>query len=31
MAGETKVEVIGFVLDIIDHPTYNKKFGNKKR
>ncbi len=29
--GETKIEVIAFVLDIIDHPTYNKKFGYKKR
>jgi hypothetical protein len=29
--GETKVEIIAFVLDIIDHPTYNKKFGYKKR
>ncbi len=30
-AGETKIEIISFVLDIIDHPTYNKKFGYKKR
>ncbi len=22
-----KIEIIAFVLDIIDHPTYNKKFG----
>ncbi len=29
--GETKAEVISFVLDIIDHPNYNKKFGYKKR
>jgi hypothetical protein len=29
-SGETKVEVISFVLDIIDHPAYNKKFGYKK-
>jgi hypothetical protein len=30
-AGETRIEIIAFVLDIIDHPTYNKKFGYKKR
>ncbi|MFH1664357.1 MAG: hypothetical protein ABH986_06175 [archaeon] len=29
--GETKIEIIAFVLDLIDHPTYNKKFGYKKR
>ena len=28
--GDTKVEVIAFVLDIIDHKDYNKKFGYKK-
>ena len=28
--GETKIEIISFVLDIIDHDTYNKKFGYKK-
>lgn len=28
---ETKIEIIAFVLDIIDHPTYNKKFGYKKK
>lgn len=28
--GETKIEIIAFVLDIVDHPTYNKKFGYKK-
>jgi len=27
---ETKIEIIAFVLDFIDHPTYNKKFGYKK-
>ena len=27
--GETKVEIIAFVLDIIDHKEYNKKFGYK--
>ena len=29
--GETKIEIIAFVLDIMDHPTYNKKFGYKKK
>ena len=29
--GETKIEIIAFVLDLIDHPTYNKKFGYKKK
>jgi len=24
-----EVEIIAFVLDIIDHPTYNDKFGYK--
>ncbi len=28
---ETKIEIIAFVLDLIDHPTYSKKFGYKKR
>jgi len=28
--GETKVEIIAFVLDIIDHLTYDKKFGYKR-
>lgn len=28
---ETKIEIIAFVLDIIDHPTYNKKFSYRKR
>lgn len=27
--GETKIEVIAFVLDIINHPIYDKKFGYK--
>jgi len=27
--GETKIEIISFVLDIIDHKTYNKKFSYK--
>ncbi|MBU4069983.1 MAG: hypothetical protein KJ646_03290 [Nanoarchaeota archaeon] len=29
--GETQIEIIAFVLDIIDHKTYNKKFGYKKK
>jgi len=29
--GETKIEIIAFVLDLIDHPTYNKKFGYKRK
>ena len=28
--GETEIEIIAFVLDIIDHKKYNKKFGYKK-
>jgi len=28
---ETKIEIIAFVLDLIDHPTYNKKFKYKKK
>ncbi len=28
---ETKIEIVAFVLDIIGHPAYNKKFGYKKR
>lgn len=29
--GESIVEVITFVLDIVDHKTYDKKFGYKKK
>ncbi len=29
--GETDVEIIAFVLDVIDHKRYNKKFGYKKK
>jgi hypothetical protein len=29
--GETVVEIIAFVLDIVDHKTYDKKFGYKKK
>ncbi|MBW2994937.1 hypothetical protein KY312_01155 [Candidatus Woesearchaeota archaeon] len=24
---DTKIEIIAFILDLIDHKTYNKKFG----
>jgi len=27
--GETEIEIIAFVLDIIDHKKYDKKFGYK--
>ncbi|MBS3083278.1 hypothetical protein J4423_00570 [Candidatus Pacearchaeota archaeon] len=30
-AGNSEIEIIAFVLDIIDHPTYNKKFGYRKK
>lgn len=29
--GETEIEIISFVLDIIDHKTYDKKFGYRKK
>jgi hypothetical protein len=29
--GESKIEIVAFVLDIIDHPDYNKKFRYKKK
>lgn len=29
--GESEIEIIAFVLDIIDHNRYNKKFGYKWR
>ena len=29
--GEAEIEIIAFVLDILDHPRYDKKFGYKKR
>ena len=25
--GSSEIEIVAFVLDIIDHPTYDKKFG----
>lgn len=28
---ETQIEIIAFILDIIDRPRYNKKFGYKKK
>ena len=29
--GELNIEIIAFVLDVIDHPTYDKKFGYKTK
>ena len=29
--GESEIEIIAFVLDIIDHEIYNKKFGYKRK
>ena len=29
--GGTNIEIIAFVLDIIDHNDYNKKFGYRKK
>ena len=29
--GETKIEIVAFVLDIIDHENYNKKFDYRKK
>lgn len=29
--GEIEIEIIAFVLDFIDHPTYDKKFGYRKK
>lgn len=29
--GGTDIEIVAFVLDIIDHPAYNKKFGYRKK
>jgi len=28
---ESEIEIIAFVLDIIDHKKYNKKFGYKNK
>jgi hypothetical protein len=30
-SGETTIEIIAFVVDILNHPDYDKKFGYKKR
>ena len=30
VSGDGGVEIIAFVLDILDHPTYDKKFGYKR-
>ena len=29
--GESQIEIVAFVLDMIDHPTYDKKFGYRNR
>ena len=29
--GETEIEIIAFILDVIDHKDYNKKFGYRNR
>lgn len=29
--GETNIEIIAFVLDLVDHPTYDKKFAYKSK
>ena len=29
--GESEIEIIAFILDIIDHERYDKKFGYKKK
>ena len=29
--GELNIEIIAFVLDVIDHPAYDKKFGYKTK
>lgn len=31
LTAENQIEIIAFVLDIIDHPTYDRKFGYKKK
>ena len=31
LTNNQEVEIVAFVLDIIDHPTYDKKFGYKGR
>ncbi len=29
--GESRIEIIAFVLDVIDHKEYNRKFGYRKQ
>lgn len=29
--GDTEIEIVAFVLDVIDHKTYDKKFGYRKK
>ena len=29
--GNTEIEIIAFILDVIDHKEYNKKFGYRKK
>jgi mRNA-degrading endonuclease RelE of RelBE toxin-antitoxin system len=29
--GDTRIEIIAFVIDVIDHNEYNKKFGYKNK
>ncbi len=29
--GETEIEIIAFILDVIDHKTYNKKLGYRRK
>lgn len=31
LTAEGEIEIIAFILDIIDHKTYDKKFGYKKK
>lgn len=31
LTNEDQIEIVAFVLDIMDHPDYNKKFGYKKK
>lgn len=31
LTNEDEIEIIAFILDIIDHPTYDKKFGYRKQ
>ncbi|MBD3314020.1 hypothetical protein GF345_06260 [Candidatus Woesearchaeota archaeon] len=30
-AGETKIEIVAFILEIMDHKDYNKRLGYKNR